>query len=162
MGMVACEKTVEQTPVVGLLDRSVREITSRVTGIEISRTNFMIHNSSEWDSFFIQTTGDYEAAIVLSAEQPVFYAITQNMKRKGEVLEKDIVICVTEFYNILCGFFVSSLNRTMKLKSRFGIPELKKGQCLQSAGWGSGAVSLRYKCPYGRIQVHASGLPLML
>ncbi len=160
--MVACEKTIEQTPVADLLDQAVRDIAGRVAGLDLTRSDFVIKNSPEWNSFMIETTGDYKAAIVIGAEEPVFYEIARKMKRNPEVTEKDVIIYVTEFFNILCGFFLSRLNSMMGLKSRFRIPEFIKGQCIQSANMNQGAVRIRYECPYGRIQVHGAGLPIMM
>lgn len=153
--------TMKEAPFAALLDRSVCEMTERVAGLELKASDFVIHNSSEWESFVIQTKGDYMANLVMSAEESVFKEIASRMKRGGEVSKKDIVEYVTEYYNIVCGYFISHLNKLLHVKARFGIPVLKKGISIRKRLEGH-VLCLRYVSQFGRMQFYAEGLPFTM
>lgn len=142
-----------------LLDKAVREMSRRVTGIEMVREDVQVKQHSGWDSFFIKTSGDYNAAIVMSAESTVFYGIACSMKKNKDISEKDIEIYVTEYFNIVCGFFISRLNNAKKLKARFRIPEFRKGSQTGDIPADSLDGILQYHCTYGKIQFCGTGLP---
>ncbi len=157
--MAAYDKTEDQMSVADLLDHSIREITSRVAAIRLSLIHDVSDDPSEWKTFLIRAKGDYAATIIMSAEDPVFYEIARNMKKKSDVSEVDIAVYVAEYYNILCGFFISAFNHRKKLKSRFGIPEFFKRKYIQNANLNPDAVSLFYQCTYGKVHICASGFP---
>ncbi len=155
-----CEKDVEQTSIAQLLDHSVHEITSKVAKMEIKRIPSTSKAVLRWNCFLVRTKGDYRAMLAMSAEESVFYEIARRMKGKSEVSEADIAVYVTEYYNILCGYFISAFNRRKKLKARFGIPEFIKGQHIQGTDLGHESVSFFYQSAWGLIHICAVGFPL--
>lgn len=154
--------TIKEAPFAILFDRAVREMTERVTGIELKATDFAAENSLEWESFIVQTKGDYKANLVMSADESVFREIAGRMKRGGEVSKKDIVDYVTEYYNILCGYFISHLNSFLHVKARFGIPVIKRGLLIRKKLEGQQALCLMYVSQFGRMQFYAEGLPFTM
>lgn len=155
-----CSSTITKAPLVTLLDRAMCEMTERVARMELKATDFVINNALQWESLFIRTRGDYEANLILSAEEPVFREIAVRMRRGREVTKSDIVIYVTEYYNIVCGFLVSHLNTLLNARARFGIPEFQEGFFIQKKQEKHG-ICLKYASEFGQMQLYAEGFPLI-
>lgn len=113
-----------------ILDTVMKDISARVAGLtvqNVSEKEIGTKISSEPYSLIIDTRGDYDMRIILSADAHVMQTITKNMKRGREVAEEDIPIYSGEFFNILCGHIVSTVNTQNKKKASFGIPKFIKG-----------------------------------
>ena len=158
--MAAFEKPGKLMPVVDLLNHSVCEMTSRIAGFEMHRIFAVSEDLSNWKTFLIRVKGDYTATVLMSAEDPVFYEIARRMKRQNEISKADIAVYVTEYYNIMCGFFVSAFNRERNLSARFGIPEYLKRAYIQNTKLNHDTVRLFYQCAYGKDVIDAMGFPL--
>ncbi|MCI8453273.1 MAG: hypothetical protein HFE84_01460 [Lachnospiraceae bacterium] len=157
--MAAFEKPGDRMPVADLLDHAVCEMTSQIAGLEMHLISAIPEDLSNWKTFLIRVKGDYMATVLMSAEDPVFYEIARNMKRQNEISKADIAVYVTEYFNILGGFFVSAFNRGRNLKARFGIPEYLKRAYIQNTNLNHDAVRLFYQCAYGKAVVDAMGFP---
>lgn len=155
---MSCENRMDSKSLTDLLNRSVCEMTKQVANIDLMLSDFVVEDYTGWDSFIIKTTGDYEATLVMSAQEDVFRQITRKMKRDEDAAVKDIAIYVTEYYNITCGFFVSHLNNILHVRARFGIPEFEKGPCGIRFRQNHDAITLRYESSFGRLEIYAEGI----
>lgn len=124
MSVNGCDEMTEQYEiVVGMMDRAVLEVSKRVAKLQFKRLEGQEFHLKPAGSLLIQTEGDYRCALLLSVESNILKEITKNMKRQSQVTQEDIVVYVKEYYNILCGYFISHLNTRFHLKTRFGIPQ---------------------------------------
>lgn len=118
-----------------IFDAAVRDISRKVGKLEVIDGP---DDSSEKFRFpytvYVTTTGEAPEVLAFSADKEVLRTIAQNMMHGAEVSEEDIRICTMEFFNILCGNVVSSINRMYKTGIRFSIPDFKEGSCFRQEG----------------------------
>lgn len=156
--MNICSGTTESM-VAELLDRSVCEMTAKMAGLTLTRAALSSDTPRNWLSLIIRTAGDYSASLIMRAEANVFLEITKAMKRASEVTEKDVMIYMKEYFNILCGFFVSHLNSRLHLSARFGIAEFVSGFYSPAENSDIHRILLPYKSIYGKLQLEGANLP---
>lgn len=75
-------------------------------------------------TFCVDVRGDYGLSLTLFTPTPVLLELAIGMRRGAETDEDTAAVYVTEFFNILCGRLVSSLNSTTHTSARFGIPRV--------------------------------------
>lgn len=145
---------------IGLMDRSVRNVTQKVAGLDLYRIKGPVRMQREPKYLWIQTSGDYSSVISLQAEKSFLLEITKRMKRTGEAGARDIPVYTTEYFNILCGFFISHLNSYMHLKAKFGIPVFAEAGCERKETEKTGAnLELYFQSPCGILQLVGINLP---
>lgn len=132
-----------------LLEESICEMTSRVGRIGLVRTDEMHRQLRSCNTLLLRTTGDYEALLLLSMEDSLVRAIVQNMKHGKDVEEEELRIYIVEYYNILCGYFISHFNQRQGLKARFGVPQLVYGHCVSGISIANAEIRICYNSQYG-------------
>lgn len=135
-------------------DAAMKDISARVAGLKVhsvleDETGTL--SKKEIYSLVISTQGDYSISIVLSTDAKILYTITSNMKRGRALEEGDIPIYAGEFFNILCGHIVSTINIKQHIKARFGIPVLKRRT--EQAKSGSTSHRHFYRCQEGIMEL---------
>lgn len=144
-----------------LVDKSVKCMTKRVTGLEMQRLKIPVKLKQETSSLRICTTGDYRAEIILNAEDSLLLEITRNMKHAENTSAEEVPLYTTEYFNILCGYIISHLNNRLHIKSRFGIPQFTSGfyeQCPFPEK--SMEMELFFRCPYGAMRLKSISLSM--
>ncbi len=118
-----------------ILDASVRDISKRVGRLEVidSQDGSAVSFVSPY-TLTVTTSGDFQNVFSFCADSSVLETIAQNMMRGADVSQEDIRVCAIEFYNILCGQAISSINKTFHTKTKFSIPNMEAGSGLQEPG----------------------------
>lgn len=82
--------------------------------------------------FTVYTTleGDYRIRLVFCSEQPLLQAIAENMLEETVENYEDVVECVKEFFNVVCGHIVAAIFQTIHAKARFHCPCFVEGYFL--------------------------------
>lgn len=111
-----------------ILDRAIKDISKRVAKLDITDADITPISVEDSSSLVSTTNGDYIITIVLHTGDNVLRAITENMKRGSCDDESDITTYTTEYFNILCGHIVSTMNNKAHKKARFSVPLLVKGE----------------------------------
>lgn len=143
---------------VSILDTAVKDISTKVAKLNISKTIPCPIDSSSTASLSITTSGDYRLTIIFHADMQLFRIIAKNMKRKELTDDTDLEIYVTEFFNVLCGHVVSMINNHINRSARFGIPSFYKGFYeLQSPDNQDYHQTIYYRCDYGVIEIETYG-----
>lgn len=154
---------LDRSGLIALLDRSFGEITRKVAGQEIYKTQEPVGLSGERNFLMVHTNGDYEAIIALTAERTFFREAAGAMKRGGIVQEAEIEIYVMEYFNIFCGRFLSGLNSCLHTRARFAIPRFAGGEFMQrteeECGRGKVNLQLFYRSGYGTMRLDGLHLP---
>lgn len=78
-------------------------------------------------TFQIDVDGDYTLHLSLCLPTSVLQELAVGMRRGADTDEDTATAYVTEFFNILCGKIVSTLNQRSHVSSRFGIPQVVDG-----------------------------------
>lgn len=137
-----------------LMDQAVRDITLRMTGIELVRVEQAASHREDGANplLSIEIKGGDGFTLFYSAEERLLRAIAQRMKRRpvedlAEAVEYD-----KEYFNVICGHAVSSYNRIKKTSLRFGVP------CYQNGGGGlqSGSLALFYRSSEGSASMESA------
>lgn len=115
-------KSITKSTIIELLDYSMRSISKRLVNLNLISADPFYKFQSDACSLIITTTGDYSYTLILHAEKSVVYGIAKTMKHNEDISKEDMVLYTTEFFNILCGFFVSHFNHALHLKGRFSVP----------------------------------------
>ena len=118
-----------------ILDSSVRDISRRVGKLEVidSQKGSVRDLESPYTDCVV-TTGEMQEVLSFCADGQVMEAMARNMMHGAEVDEKDIEYCAMEFFNILCGRMISTINRTYNTRVKFSVPSIRKGSCSDDAG----------------------------
>lgn len=137
-----------------VLDTIVKEITKKIGKIEIYNIDLISLNENNSNSVIITTVGDYNLTIVLYAEITFMQAITENMKR-GKILDiAEIDLYIKEYFNILCGRVITTMNNTIKKSAKFTVPNVVKGIYLMDVTQENLDIEeLYYKSNYGFAKV---------
>lgn len=135
-----------------ILDDTVRDITKRLAGIDLSVGNWPRRENGEIDSLYTTTKGSYTITIVYHAEQQLLYYIAEKMARRPLEDPGDMEMYAKEYFNILCGRFISQINNLTKSSARFGIPHFCHG-VYQSEGFSGITIEVSYTSSAGNIQV---------
>lgn len=160
--MAEVRNGMDKAAMIQLTDKAICRMTDQIAKIQVVRTCTSEFDSVECCSLVLKTSGDYEALLILSAEDTVFREIARRMKRADKLTQEDITVYTTEYYNMLCGFLISHLNHTLGLKSRFGIAQLMKECYIRNTYTKDGYIKLFYECPYGKLEFQSIGLPVNL
>lgn len=110
-----------------ILDDAVRDITKRLAGIDLTVGEWPGQESGEVDSLYTVTKGSYTITIVYHAEKQLIQYIAEKMARRTVEDPQDVEMYAKEYFNILCGHFISQVNRMTKSSARFGVPQYCHG-----------------------------------
>lgn len=136
------------------MDAAVKDVSRRVAKLEMVNTDSAEIDMLDAISLVITTKGDYCLTIVFYAGSAVLRAITENMKREATTSNDEIVIYITEYFNILCGHIVTAMNRMASTSARFGIPEIVKGSYFSKEdSKKEECQEFFYHCPYGTVSL---------
>lgn len=135
-----------------ILDTAVKDISKRVAKLDMLNTDSAEINIEGASSLVSTTKGDYCLTIIFYTEDRVLRAITENMKHGATTNDADIPIYTTEYFNILCGHVISTMNNKAHTAARFTIPRIVKGQC-ENIDTQSLRQELFYNCSYGSVKV---------
>ena len=138
-----------------ILDSSVRDISRRVGKLEV--IDSQKGSAGELESPYtvcVVTTGEMQDVLSFCADGQVMEAMARNMMHGADVNEKDIEYCAMEFFNILCGQMISTINRTYNTRVRFSVPSIRRGNCSDDVGrkiWNQRSYS--YSCGAAKFTV---------
>ncbi len=123
---------LSSSKITNIMDASVKDISKRVAKIDVSvEAEDMYHEPSTPYTLFVTTSGDLQLTLSLCTDKSVLKTITENMKRGQDASDEDILIYTSEYFNILCGHIVSSINRNFLLKTDFSVPQVVEGICFR-------------------------------
>ena len=106
-----------------IIDKSVKDISKRVAKIDVSKEKINLLGKLETPyTIFSAINGDYQIILSFCTDRAVLKAIAENMMHGKELNEDEVLIYTSEYFNILCGHVVSSINREFYLKSSFSVP----------------------------------------
>lgn len=118
-----------------ILDASVRDISKRVGKLDvIDACESAVPKLESPYTIYVTTSGDYQEVFSFSAEGKVLETIARNMMRGADINDESIRICAMEFFNILCGHTISSINKKYNTKTRFSIPQMEQGILSRQTG----------------------------
>ena len=134
------------------LSTTAINITRKVTGLELVPSERTPMEVSDVASFSVRTSGGFRVSLVLCAQLSVLREVTKRMKRQDEVTSGDVEIYSGEYFNIICGVFLSHVNNTQHTRTRFNIPCFTEGfypaRSIDTNSW----FVLPFKCPYGALE----------
>ncbi|MCQ4726098.1 chemotaxis protein CheX [Anaerotignum faecicola] len=111
-----------------IIDKSVKDISKRVAKIDVSKEKINLLGKLEAPyTIFSAINGDYQIILSFCTDRAVLKAIAENMMHGKELNEDEVLIYTSEYFNILCGHVVSSINREFYLKSSFSVPKIVEG-----------------------------------
>lgn len=138
-----------------ILDTVFKEITKKVTKIDMYNTNITNFNKNT-KSLIINTSGNYKFTLILCSEIDVLKAIAESMKREKVKDVDELAIYVKEYFNIFCGRAITNINNITKKPMRFSVPNFVDGLYLDNISQeGLNVKELYYKSDYGvaKIQI---------
>lgn len=95
------------------------EIIDVMSGIHLVRCPRSMMKSVEMDVVHGEVDGEYQMRLRFSAEPRMFERLARNMIGSEPESDEEIQEYATEFFNVLCGRFVSELSLISKTKARF-------------------------------------------
>lgn len=145
----------DSTTFLDYLTTTAVDITHRVAGLDLAPSEMPPLAPDQVLSLSIKTTGDFQIVLVLCAQREVLEEITKHMKRQSDVTLGDLEIYGGEYFNILCGCFISRLNNSFHAKTRFHIPHITQGfYTAKRNGHGNKCASVAFSCPYGALEFY--------
>ena len=134
------------------LSTTAINITKRIADLELVPAERVPLEASDVASFSVRTSGGFRISLVLCAQLDVLREITRRMKRRDVVTSGDVEIYSGEYFNIVCGVFLSHVNNTQHTRTRFNIPCFTEGfypaRSVDTNSW----FILPFKCPYGVLE----------
>lgn len=110
-----------------ILDNAVRDITKRIAGIDLETAKWPQGDDNEVASLYTDTRGSYKITVVYHAETRLLRYIANKMARRPVEDPEDVEMYAKEYFNILCGNIISTINQMTKSSARFGIPQYCRG-----------------------------------
>lgn len=110
-----------------IVDCTVRDITKRMSGIHLIRTDkepWTLDNAVS--SLVTEVAGDYSFTVTCCADNKLLHTIAEHMKR-SPVSDDEVGIYTTEYFNTLCGHVVSQINHLNQASARFKVPQFIEG-----------------------------------
>ena len=97
------------------LSTTAIDMTKKIADLELHPAH---HRMQEWEasdvaSFSIRTSGGFRISLVLCAQRELLREIARRMKRQDKVTSGDVEIYSGEYFNIVCGTFLSHVNNTL-------------------------------------------------
>lgn len=110
------------------LSRSMRDITQRFGGIELTETELPLAE----DACTIHTVmeGECRADLLLCADTALLTSLARNIMCQEDVTRQDIEDVATEYFNVVCGRIASLIFQAAHESSRFQIPRFHAGRYL--------------------------------
>lgn len=137
------------------LSTTAIDMTKKIADLELHPAH---HRMQEWEasdvaSFSIRTSGGFRILLVLCAQRELLREIARRMKRQDKVTSGDVEIYSGEYFNIVCGTFLSHVNNTLHTRTRFNVPCFTEGfypaKSLDTNTWDI----LPFECPYGVMEL---------
>lgn len=115
------KKTINQKWVSRLAEELLCEIMGQMSGIELEKaSNVPEHfDQAQLGIVWGETTGDFNIRMCLKAEQALFVRLARNMIGAPPRDQEEVEEYATEFFNIICGRFVSELYTLTGQSARF-------------------------------------------
>lgn len=126
---------MKETGIKQIFDASILDISKRVGKLEVIES--YDGDDVEFEApytVFVTTNGDFQEVFSFSADKTVLETIATNMMHGANVSEESMKYCAVEFFNILCGQVISSINRTYKTKTRISVPSFAEDMTSKSEG----------------------------
>lgn len=101
-----------------LADLLVFEVLEQLSGIRVTNSPAGEPSDTAMDTVYGFVDGEYRMQMHFRAEPRMFGRLAGNMMGEPPQ-EEDIRDYAEEFFNILCGRFVSEIYRTTQMKARF-------------------------------------------
>lgn len=155
-----CDMKMDRMELRSLADRAVREMTERIAKFLLIQKEVSSLNLLRCSSLVVRTSGEYEASLILNADDSYLEEIARRMKHSEEVTAQDVAMYTTEFYNILCGFLISQFNSIQCCKARFGIPKYTNNSYIQGLGKKDQGITLYYQNQFGAVQLQVIDFPV--
>jgi hypothetical protein len=100
---------------------------------------YRLPDATELDGLQLDTVcahihGDYCLEVRLCSEPESFYRLTRNISGEDPLGEAEIQEYATEFFNVLCGRFISAICDRNHVLMRFDPPEYRKAACAPDTG----------------------------
>ncbi len=134
------------------LSATAVSVTKKITGLELQPCERISMEPSDVASFSIRSNGGFRISLVLCAQLEILREMARRMKRQTEVTSGDVEIYCGEYFNIICGVFLSHLNNALRTRTRFHIPCFTEGfypaRSVDTDHW----YVLPFNCPYGFLE----------
>ena len=101
-----------------MADILVFEILEQMSGIRVKTGCERASAEETMDTVYGLIDGEYRMELRFRAQPSMFRRLTENMMGEPPQ-EEDVRDYAEEFFNVLCGRFVSEIYRTTKMKGRF-------------------------------------------
>jgi hypothetical protein len=105
-----------------MAERMVCEIVRKMSGIEMQRQPTGQTPETNLDTVYSKVDGDYQLEVWFRAEHRWFQRLAGCLLGEPTEDETDIQESAIEFFNVLCGRFVSELCRTTHFPARLDRP----------------------------------------
>jgi hypothetical protein len=113
----------------------VCEILKQMAGIQAYRLPEPVEDTGlKMDTVCGHIHGDYRMEVLLRAEPESFYRLTRNISGEDPLGEDEVQEYATEFFNVLCGRFISAICDRNHILMRFDPPEYQKSSCAPDTG----------------------------
>ena len=119
--------TMESHSLRHLLDRSVREVSCRFGGLDLSQQEAELSEDACTVSTVLE--GEHPTALALCADREIFVRLAQSMMGRATVTPEDITDVAREYRNTICGKVVAGLFDMTRTAPRFRIPQFTPGLC---------------------------------
>ena len=116
------EVTFQRHWVSRMAESLIGEITKQMSGIQLlllQDAQPPDHLVDEMDAAYGRVEGDYQMFMQLRAEKKLFYRFAENMIGDKPEDQSEVEDYATEFFNVLCGRFVSELYIATGRAARF-------------------------------------------
>lgn len=102
-----------------MADLLVYEVVEQMSGIQLGSCSRSDERDGEMETVYGLVEGEYQMHLRFRAEPRMFSRLAKNMIGEDPQDQEEIQEYATEFFNVLCGRFVSEIYRSTKLSGRF-------------------------------------------
>lgn len=114
------ESTYDNEWVEQMAELLVCEITELISGIQLKRTTAPAQEPAgkKWEAIYGFVDGEYQIELRFLAEHSMFFRLAQNMMG-SEPEDSEVEEYAMEFFNVLCGRFISEIYTVADRPVRF-------------------------------------------
>lgn len=105
--------------VIQMADTLTCEITEQMCGIRLNSRTQVERNAPPMDVVYGLVEGRYRMCLKFRAEPRLFCRLAENMIGAPPESMEEVQEYATEFFNVLCGRFISEIYQQTKLPARF-------------------------------------------
>lgn len=102
-----------------MADLLVYEVTEQMSGIQLGSCPELEGKATEMETVYGLVDGEYQMQLRFRAEPRMFTRLAKSMIGEEPQDPEEVQEYATEFFNVLCGRFISEIYRNSKLAGRF-------------------------------------------